>query len=109
MKFTRDDIKPGKYIEFMTECGTRIGRVTRVRGKDVSVILAPFGMRGKSKGQRKRIEKEQATGIVHYKKVRRFKESKKSRKHIERGSVLPAVKKPRKFRSGKHFKGGRMI
>ncbi len=94
MNFTPNDIAVGKYVEYMDDSEkVRIGRVVNIRGKLITLLLAPFGMRGVNKGPRKRIERCKITGIVYHKKVRRFEKQDKSRKFVERGRIYETGRK----------------
>ena len=70
-KMERMELIRNRYVEFFSE-GYRLGRITKINGNVMTVILAPFGVKGNNKGQRKRIRKEEIVGIVWRKKVIRF-------------------------------------
>ena len=61
----------GRYVEFFSD-GFRLGRINKINGNTMTVILAPFGMKGDNKGQRKRIRKEDVIGIVWRNKVIKY-------------------------------------
>jgi len=59
----------GRYVEFQHN-GFRLGRICKIDGNLITVILAPFAFKGKNEGSKKRIHKNEITGIVYWKKVR---------------------------------------
>jgi hypothetical protein len=64
-------IERGKYVEFFSD-GFRLGRINKINGNTMTVILAPFGIKGDNKGQRKRIRKEDVVGIVCRNKIVKY-------------------------------------
>jgi hypothetical protein len=64
-------LEKNRYVEFFSE-GSRLGRINKLNGNTMTVILAPFGIKGDNKGQRKRIRKEEVTGIVWRNKVVKY-------------------------------------
>jgi len=58
----------GRYVQFLRD-SYRIGRIMKIKGNNLTVILAPYMTRGKNKGVRKRIQKEEIVGIVWRRKV----------------------------------------
>lgn len=58
----------GRYVEFHYH-GFRLGRIVRIRGNRLTVVLAPFLLRGRRKGKKIRIEKTAVIGIVRGKEV----------------------------------------
>jgi hypothetical protein len=65
------ELARNKYVEFFSD-GSRLGRIIKINGNTMTVILAPFGIKGDSKGQRKRITKEEVTGIVWRNKIVKY-------------------------------------
>jgi hypothetical protein len=68
------EIKKGSFVQFMlagARCdGFRIGKVLKMSGNKVTVLTAPFTLRGSYTGRRIRVSKEEIYGIVFRKKVR---------------------------------------
>ena len=64
-------IERGRYVEFFSD-GFRLGRINKINGNTMTVILAPFGIKGNNKGQRKRITKDNVIGIVWRNKVVKY-------------------------------------
>lgn len=66
----KTELAKGRYVEFLKD-GTsfRIGRVSKITGNIITLVLAPHGFRGKNKGKKMRLHKSEITGIVWRKKV----------------------------------------
>lgn len=62
------ELAVGRYVEFH-HCGFRLGRIARIRGNRLTVVLSPYMLRGRRKGKKVRIEKTAVTGIVRGKEV----------------------------------------
>jgi len=58
----------GRCVEFHYH-GFRLGRIVRIKGNRLTVVLSPFLLRGKRKGKKIRIEKSAVIGIVRGKEV----------------------------------------
>jgi hypothetical protein len=67
----RMELVKNRYVEFFSE-GSRLGRITKINGNTMTVILAPFGVKGDNKGQRKRIRKEDVIGVVWRNKIVKY-------------------------------------
>lgn len=66
----KQELAVGRYVEFFHKNGfQRLGRIKKIEGKNLTVVLAPFGFKGKNEGQRVRLHVSQITGIVYRKKV----------------------------------------
>jgi hypothetical protein len=65
------EVAKNRYVEFFRD-GFRLGRISKINGNTMTVILAPFGIKGDDKGQRKRIRKEDVLGIVWRKKIVKY-------------------------------------
>jgi hypothetical protein len=65
------EVAKNRYVEFFSD-GFRLGRISKINGNTMTVILAPFGIKGDDKGQRKRIRKEDVLGIVWRKKIVKY-------------------------------------
>lgn len=61
-------VAPGRCVQF-NHNGFRLGKVLRIRGSFVTVVLAPFTTRGRFPGKRMRVHKERIIGIVWRKKI----------------------------------------
>ena len=72
------ELSRNRYVEFFSD-GFRLGRISKMNGNTMTVILAPFGIKGDGKGQRKRIRKEEIIGIVWRKKILKYE------REIEKG------------------------
>jgi len=49
--------------------GLHIGRIAKIKGGTLTVILAPYKMKGKHAGKRMRIRTEQIVGVIYRRKV----------------------------------------
>ncbi len=67
----KTEVKVGSYVEFI-HYGFRLGRVVKMNGGMLTVVLAPFTLRGRFTGKRVRVHKEKLTGILYRKKVIRW-------------------------------------
>lgn len=64
----KGELAEGKYVQFLRS-SFRIGRVSKIGKKWITVILAPYMSRGKNKGAKLRIDKKEIIGIIYKKKV----------------------------------------
>jgi hypothetical protein len=71
MGMEKMELEKNRYVEFFSD-GSRLGRIIKINGNTMTVILAPFGIKGDNKGQRKRINKEDVLGIVWRNKVVKY-------------------------------------
>ena len=62
------EITEGRYVEFMYH-GFRLGRICKIKGNIITVVLAPYKFRGKRKGKKVRIKRAEIKGILWRKKV----------------------------------------
>jgi len=58
----------GKGVSFFYH-GFRMGKVLKIKGNTVTVVMAPYKVRGKHTGVRKRIKMQDILGVVYRKKV----------------------------------------
>jgi len=68
----------GVTVQFNLQ-GFRLGKIIRVRGRMLTVLLSPFKQRGRHQGKRKRIHMDDVKGIVYRKKVIPFPSCSKKR------------------------------
>lgn len=62
------ELAEGRCVEFHYH-GFRLGRIVKIKGNHLTVVLAPFMLRGRRKGKKVRIEKTAVIGIVWRKEV----------------------------------------
>ncbi len=64
----KTQIGVGRFVEF-NHFGLRLGRVWRMRGNVLTVILHPYGVRGSRQGKRVRVHVDKLTGILWRKRI----------------------------------------
>lgn len=62
------ELKIGDVVQFCFN-GFRLGRIRKIGGNTITVVLAPFGFKGKRKGEKVRIKAEDINGLIYRKKV----------------------------------------
>lgn len=63
-------LEAGRFIEFIhPERGCRVGNVVRISGRNLTVSLYPYGIKGPKRGRRTRIRIEWVSGIFRGKRL----------------------------------------
>lgn len=74
----KNEIALGRYVQFDLQ-GLRLGKVNKMVGNKITVVLSPYTIRGRFTGQRKRIHRDKIMGIVYRKKVIPVEEARRCR------------------------------